>query len=382
MNMEDTPGRYLPRRRAATLLFSLSLLLQSDCYHAFCPRPPRLIFRHHNSQHIERGIKLHQTGPGSDYLSNLSVNNEEDNSEKEAIDELAASSERKSKNYVQSALSSVSNEVDKRTSGITSGFASVSSEVGKRTSGITSGFTNVTKRGSSGIQSMTNSAISGVGKVTKKGGSDIQSLTNSAISGVGKVTKKGTRDIKRTTLGAQKLVKKGTDGLMATGKGLTDMHFFEFESPVKSFSPIVKFSPKIQAEEIAKWIDSQAKSGTEIVGSKSKKLVLNFTGKREYQFGDVTKEVIHRVKSQDVNMQDVILLLKVSHQPSCNLLPTVALFIVPNSRNLKLLYSPCRSVLYLDSPCTWSYNWTCGRVTAFYLSDRGIEYITGTKSGR
>ncbi len=51
-----------------------------------------------------------------------------------------------------------------------------------------------------------------------------------------------------------------------------------------------------------------------MVGSKAKTLVLNFTGRREYQFGDVTKELIHlhRVVSQEITMRDWILLLKVS----------------------------------------------------------------------
>ena len=49
-----------------------------------------------------------------------------------------------------------------------------------------------------------------------------------------------------------------------------------------------------------------------MVGSKAKTLVLNFTGRREYRFGDVTKELIHRVVSQEITMRDWILLLKVS----------------------------------------------------------------------
>ena len=51
-----------------------------------------------------------------------------------------------------------------------------------------------------------------------------------------------------------------------------------------------------------------------MVGSKAKTLVLNFMGRREYQFGDVTNELIHlhRVVSQEITMRDWILLLKVS----------------------------------------------------------------------
>ena len=152
--------------------------------------------------------------------------------------------------------------------------------MGRRTSEITSGFVSVAERG----------------------GSDIQSLAVNAISSVDKVTKKGTRDVRRTTLLEQRAVKKNTDVLVASGKGFSDMHFFE----------VVSFAPKIEATEIVKWIDSQARSGTDMVGSKAKTLVLNFTGRREYRFGDVTKELIHRVVSQEITMRDWILLLKVS----------------------------------------------------------------------
>eukprot|EP00571_Detonula_confervacea_P014525 CAMPEP_0172308270 /NCGR_PEP_ID=MMETSP1058-20130122/8922_1 /TAXON_ID=83371 /ORGANISM="Detonula confervacea, Strain CCMP 353" /LENGTH=362 /DNA_ID=CAMNT_0013020649 /DNA_START=276 /DNA_END=1364 /DNA_ORIENTATION=+ len=203
-------------------------------------------------------------GPGSsgDYLNKLSANNSERDAYNKSTDE----------NLRKSPIANVQ-------SAFNSAASSVSNEVGKRTSEITSGFTSVAERGSS----------------------DFQSLASSAVTSVEKVTKKGTRDVKRTTLRAQKVMKRSTDGLVATSRGLSDIHFFE----------VVSFSPKIQAEEIVKWIDSQAKSGTQMVGSTAKTLVLNFTGKNDYQFGDVTKELVHRVKSHDVTMQDAILLLKI-----------------------------------------------------------------------
>lgn len=159
--------------------------------------------------------------------------------------------------------------------------ASVSNEIGKRTSEVASGFSSV----------------------AEQGGSDIQSLARTAKTNVDKVTKKGTWVVRRTTWRAQNAVKKSTDGLVETGsRGLSDLHFFE----------VIRFTPKIKAEDVVNWIDSQARSGTGLVSSKAKTLVLNFTGKREYQFGDVTKELVHRVASGGVNMQDTLLLLKVS----------------------------------------------------------------------
>lgn len=328
---EQCSSSYCQRRRSSssrgttltstntTMIFLVViLLLRLDCHDAFCTRPiqPQLAtitqLHHHITfqQHdkckkFERErIKLQQMmGPGGDYLSQLSSNNlnEQDDNESQ-ISQDKNDVENNDKNIlgprrgnpissVQSALSSVSKEVGKRTSEITSGISNVSNKVGQRTMKVTSGIASAAERGSS----------------------DIQSLANKAQSNVMGVAKRGTRDLKRTTLRAQKVVKQSTGTL---GQELSDINFFretgnsfvtfpEFESPKMNIE-IVK------AEEIVQWIDSQAKSGTEMVGSNAKRLVLNFTGKKEYQFGDVTKELIHRVASQEVNMQDTILLLKVS----------------------------------------------------------------------
>jgi hypothetical protein len=214
-------------------------------------------------------------GSAGDYLSNLSVDinvrdesgaNDDESADAATKTDMRASGGRSSIENAQSAFNNVA--------------SSVTSAMGRRTSEITSGFASVAERG----------------------GSDIQSLTVNAISNVEKATKKGTRDVRRTTLLAQRAVKKNSIGLVATGRGISDMHFFE----------VVSFAPKIEATEIVKWIESQARSGTDMVGSKARTLVLNFTGKREYRFGDVMKELIHRVVSEEVNMKDWILLLKVS----------------------------------------------------------------------
>ncbi|KAL7532875.1 hypothetical protein ACHAXR_004908 [Thalassiosira sp. AJA248-18] len=287
MNGIDTiPTKHL-RRRAAIIFFSL--LLRPNQYHAFCPRSPRrLVLRHQRHQYIEwdgSRTKLYQLGSG-DYLSKISANNNQQNdgqtdesynSNKATTDkQLAAAAAPPSKNIRRS------NNNSPIMANVKSAFSSVSNEVEKRTSEISSGFASVAERG----------------------GSDIQSLATKAKDGAGWATKKGTRDIKRSTLQAQKVVKRTTGSFAAvtTGQGLSDIHFFQ---------EVSSFSPKLQAEEVAKWIDSQAKSGSEMVGSKAKTLVLNFTGKGEYQFGDVTKELIHRVSSQEVSMQDTILLLKI-----------------------------------------------------------------------
>ena len=259
------------------------LLLQIDCNtYAFLqhlPSSPLLLSRTNNIE-IERDrIKVYQLG--NDYLDRIS----------ESSDDIERDSSESRSNPFANVIHAAS-----------------------------SGITSAAERGSSDIQS----AVSGVGKVT-----------NSALSGVGKVTKRGTRDIKKTTIRAQKVIKKGAFGLVYTtttvGKGLSDMHFFDAHSFVvgDNFGKTIlnnNFAspalPKVEAEEIVKWIDSQAKSGTEwidtkaksgteMVSSKARTLVLNFTGKQQYKFGDVTKEIIDRITSSEISVQDVILLLKI-----------------------------------------------------------------------
>ncbi|KAL9190620.1 hypothetical protein ACHAXT_000326 [Thalassiosira profunda] len=177
---------------------------------------------------------------------------------------------------------------------VRSAFDSVSSEVGKRTLDLSSGFANAAERGSS----------------------DLQSLADGAKSGVEKAARKSTRDFRRSTMFAQKAVQKTSDGLTSTGQGLMQRTTDGLASTGKGLAELnffreVDFAPNIEAGEIVEWIDSQARSGTEMVGSKAKSLVLNFTGKGQYEFGDVTKELINRVASSDISLQDVMLLLKI-----------------------------------------------------------------------
>lgn len=267
----DTSTKYR-RRRAALLLFSILLTFPTNHAFLYPTSNLRLISQPILLSKVQKNrMKLYQRGPGStnDYLSNISSKNER-NDEGKVNNETSISDKASSNNpisKVQSALNNVA--------------SSVSNEIGKRTSEM----------------------ASGLASVAELGGSDIQSLASTAKSNVEKVTKKGTWDVRRVSWRAQNAVKKSADGIVATGsKGLSDLHFFE----------VVRFTPKIKAEDIVNWIDSQARSGTDIVSSKAKTLVLNFTGKKEYQFGDVTKELVHRVATQEVNMQDTLLLLKVS----------------------------------------------------------------------
>ncbi|KAL3815845.1 hypothetical protein ACHAXA_002261 [Cyclostephanos tholiformis] len=256
-------SKCLPRR-TAMLLFSG--LINSDC-NAYYVGP------YTASRPMKRTCGMHlydKIRPGStgDYLNNLSTNinrrdesGARDNKSADAAIDARIEPSGEKMSAIENAQFTFNNVA-----------SSVTSAMGRRTSEITCGFASVAERG----------------------GSDIQSLAANAISNVEKVTKKGTRDVRRA-------VKKNTDGLVATGRGFSDMQFFE----------VISFAPKLEATEIVKWIDSQTRSGSDMIGSKARTLVLKFTGKREYRFGDVTKELIRRVVSQEVNMKEWILLLKI-----------------------------------------------------------------------
>ena len=308
----DTPTKYL-RRRAALLLFSTLLTFPTNHAFLYPTSNSWLISQPHRRSRAQANPKLYQHGPGStnDYLSNISSKYER-NDEGKVNNETSISDKASSNNpisKVQSALNNVA--------------SSVSNEIGKRTSEL----------------------ASGLASAAEQGGSDIQSLASTAKSNVDKVTKKGTWDVRRASWRAQNAVKKSADGIVATGsRGLTDLHFFE----------VVRFTPKIKAEDIVNWIDSQARSGTDIVSSKAKTLVLNFTGKKEYQFGDVTKELVHRVASQEVNMQDTLLLLKVSVD---SLIQVLHSFMNDSSLNLLV------SVMTFTNSSDSSRNWSYGRTT-------------------
>lgn len=270
------------------LYISLPLLLAHYGSHAFTlvplfavADPPRIFNQRKNN---DRGIeisKLFAFGDSGDYLSKLSSNNARRDDESQS--DIPTNDEEDVRSLSNIAQSAFLHNV----------ASTVTSEVGRRTIEIDTQLSLLQ--------------------------SDIQSLAERSIDqlvGVPnvltKVTKRGTRDFRRTTLLAQQVVKKNTNDIVdnyftTTGKGIVDIHFFND----------VVSTNNIKATEIVKWIESQTRSGTTIVSSKAKTIILKFTNKEEYNFGDVTKEFVHRVVTQEINMKDVILLLKVSVFRSC-----------------------------------------------------------------
>jgi hypothetical protein len=243
---------------------------------SFAVAPPYLFNLRKNYDRVIEKTKLFALGDSGDYLSKLSSNNNNNNNNARRDDENQNSEGvgAVSKNTAQSAFlhnvaSTVTNEVERRTIEIDTQLSLLQSDI-------------------KSLAERSLDQLVGVPNVLTK------------------VTRRGTRDFRRTTLIAQQVVKKSTndivDNFTTTGKGLLDIHFFDD----------VVSTNNIKATEIVKWIESQTRSGKTIVSSKAKAIILKFTNKEEYNFGDVTKELVHRVVTQEINMKDVILLLKVS----------------------------------------------------------------------
>ena len=83
----------------------------------------------------------------------------------------------------------------------------------------------------------------------------------------------------------------------------------------------IKKGTERNSKEVIRWIDNQAKNGTSIVGTKTKSMILQFTNKTSYEFGDVSKEILRRLTSQDNSIQDTIVLLKLFVTISASITP-------------------------------------------------------------
>ena len=311
MNVNNM-GKWHWRRR--WMYIAASILISADVHRAFlhsCHQQRPLRQQHDVSsitpiQIGERGsAKLRQMG--NDYLTNLTAGDDDSKDDNEDTYTLQSSSTSPINNVesvFKSATSSVSSEVEKRTNDIRSITRSVSSGIG-----------SVTTKGTNEIKTMTRSVKSGIGSAAKMGASslnselekitsDIQSVARTAASsGLESVAKKGAKDFRITTLYAGRAVKRGTqDVINVAGRGVEGTGMLAIDLAERTVS---------ETGKVAKWIDSQAKAGTDAVTSNTKRAVLNFTGKNNYEFGDVSKETVRRIAAGEVNMQDAILLLKI-----------------------------------------------------------------------
>ncbi|CAJ1935173.1 unnamed protein product [Cylindrotheca closterium] len=186
-------------------------------------------------------------------------------------------------------------------------------------SSATSAFSNVVRTGSNDIRSAATAATTGFGALAQRGTSDIsnvvrtgsndfRSAATAATTGFGAVAQRGTSDMQAFANKASFNAKREA-------------------AKVRSFYR--KGTGKVGG--VALWIDGQAKMGTQAIGSQARSVVVKFTGKEDYEFGDIVKETLRRILSQEVSISDTILLLKIllaigaSIGPLAELLPVAVL---------------------------------------------------------
>eukprot|EP00980_Cylindrotheca_fusiformis_P021332 scaffold8212_cov93-Cylindrotheca_fusiformis.AAC.12 len=157
--------------------------------------------------------------------------------------------------------------------------------------GTTSAF-GLAEKGVSGLQFVAREGTTRVGEIAVQGTTNAFGLAEKGVSGLQYVAREGTTRV------GEIAVQGTTNAFGLAEKGVSGLQFFTREGTTR-------------VGEMAQWIDSQAKMGTQQVGSKAKSLIQNFTGKDDYQFGDVTRELLRRIASQEVSMSDTILLLKI-----------------------------------------------------------------------
>lgn len=141
-------------------------------------------------------------------------------------------------------------------------------------------------------------ATSGFSSVAKRGGEDVMSLADRAFSDARKMAEFSTDGLRNTSFLAAEFATKGTGDLIR----LTEQGIYDLQTLTKNGTD--------QVGAVATWIDTQAKSGSELVSSKAKSLVLNFTGKEQYNFGDISNELVRRIATKEIAIQDTILVIK------------------------------------------------------------------------
>eukprot|EP00956_Cyclotella_meneghiniana_P031810 scaffold85035_cov64-Cyclotella_meneghiniana.AAC.3 len=165
--------------------------------------------------------------------------------------------------------------------------------------------TSFTSEVKKNIQSAAGFASSGFSSVATRGGSDVKDLEKNiknaaqmATSGFSSVAKRGNKDVVTFTENAKKVAETSTGDLLR----LAEQGILDLQSLSKNGTE--------KAGEVANWIEDQAKSGSKKVSNKAKSLVLEFTKKEEYTFGDITNELIRRIATKEFSIQDTILVIK------------------------------------------------------------------------
>ena len=222
---------------------------------------------------------------------------------------------------VTSTLKSTSSAVRTKLSSTATDTASnIKSVVGSAWSGASSSSEGARRRSKEVVQSVARTAQTGLTGI----GSVAGSVAGSAGSGLVSALKRGKSD----TVAVARTARSGITGI-ATRVGSV---------AGSAGSSLVGAIQQGRTDTVAvvQWLDNQAKDGVSTTNTKAKDIVLKFTGKSDYVFGDIAKEVIRRASSSDVSIQDILLLLKIlltvgaSFTPLAKILPLTVLLDMMN----------------------------------------------------
>ena len=218
---------------------------------------------------------------------------------------------------LKSAASTVRTNLSSTAPDTASNFKSA---VGNAWSGASSSTKGARMRCQELVQSVGQTAQTGLTGM----GSVVGSVAGSAGSGLVSVVKKGRSD----TVAVARTARSGI-AVIATRAGSVA------GSAGSSLAGAIQ-QGRTDTVAVVRWLDSQAKDGVSTTNAKARDIVLKFTGKPDYVFGDIAKELIRRASSSDVSIQDILLLLKIlltvgaSFTPLAKLLPLTVLLDMMN----------------------------------------------------
>jgi len=295
--------------------------------HHFGPRSTSLAVFPRNTasgDEADRSSESNLTNNG--YLDSLSSNNNQKNEDEASegsniFKDSWSTAASKVTNVVESGANEFKSAANAASTGIGSAASAVTNVVGGGVNAASTGIgsaafavTNVVGAGvdvaSTGIGSAASNVTNAVGAGVNTVGTGIGSAAFAVTNMVGEGVNAATAGIGTAASTVTTVVGAGAN-TVGTGIGSAAFAVTNVVGTGASAVTNAVGTGAGKVEEAASWIDSQAKLGTQQVGSQAKSLVLKFTGKDDYQFGDVAKETFRRILSQEVSISDMILLLKI-----------------------------------------------------------------------
>merc|ERR1712151_20279 len=167
-----------------------------------------------------------------------------------------------------------------------------------------------------GIKSVTGKATYSIKTIADKSSTDIKSVLSYASTNA-------VSNLKSVSANAE----KGGKEVISAINSASNIASSGIKSSASNLNSI-KNNAQNSSKEVLILLSTQAKNSTNIISMQAKSMILQFTNKTKYEFGDITKEILHRLLQQENTIQDTIILLK--------LLITVSATITPLAKVLPI----------------------------------------------